>query len=137
MKKLLLISILTTLSLAYSDIKITNILSIYDGDTFRADINGYPAIIGKNMPIRINGIDTPEKRGKCNKEKILAIKAKNYTYQKLKNAKTIILRNPKRGKYFRIVADVYVDGYKLIDGLIDRELGVRYYGGTKLKDWCK
>ena len=39
---------------------IENIISVYDGDTFRADIRGLPDIIGKNIAIRILGIDTPE-----------------------------------------------------------------------------
>ena len=47
------------------------ITSIYDGDTFRANIKGFPAVIGEHMSIRINGIDTPELRGKCDKEKQL------------------------------------------------------------------
>ena len=35
------------------------ITSIYDGDTFRANIKGFPAVIGEHMSIRINGIDIP------------------------------------------------------------------------------
>jgi len=42
-----------------------------------------------------------------------------------------------RGKYFRIVADVYVDGKSLAESLIEANLGVPYYGMTKIKDWCK
>ena len=137
MTKLILTILLTTLSFGYSDIKVTDVISVYDGDTFKINIADYPAVIGEKISIRINGIDTPEKRGKCKKEKILAIKAQNYTHQKLMNAKEIILKNPQRGKYFRIVADVYVDGHKLIDGLLEQGLGVRYGGGAKVKDWCK
>jgi|GEM_PF-5446512 len=40
------------------------IRDIDNGDTFRANINSYPSIIGRKMAIRINGIDTPEIRGK-------------------------------------------------------------------------
>tara|TARA_R110000744_G_scaffold380141_1_gene499926 strand:+ start:1591 stop:1848 length:258 start_codon:yes stop_codon:yes gene_type:complete len=32
------------------------ITSIYDGDTFRANIKGFPAVIGEHMSIRINGM---------------------------------------------------------------------------------
>ncbi len=55
--------------------KIEKIISVYDGDTFRADIRGLPDIIGKNIAIRILEIDTPEIKGKCEEEKIVAIKA--------------------------------------------------------------
>jgi endonuclease YncB( thermonuclease family) len=43
----------------------------------------------------------------------------------------------QRGKYFRIVADVYADNQSLADELIKNNLAVRYNGGTKVKDWCK
>jgi micrococcal nuclease len=55
----------------------------------------------------------------------------------LKNAKVIELKNMKRGKYFRIVADVYYDGKNLAEILIKNKLAVKYDGGTKTKDWSK
>ncbi len=55
----------------------------------------------------------------------------------LRGAKVIELRNMKRGKYFRIVADVLVDDVNLSEILVDSKLAVRYDGGTKTKDWCK
>jgi endonuclease YncB( thermonuclease family) len=45
------------------------------------------------------------------------------------------LRNIQRGKYFRIVAEVYVDGKSLTESLIAAGLGYRYHGGKK-KAWC-
>lgn len=48
------------------------------------------------MSIRLNGLDTPEIRGKCAKEKKLAKKAKQLTVTTLKNANLIELRNIKR-----------------------------------------
>lgn len=116
---------------------ITKVTSIYDGDTFRANIKDYPQIIGDRIPIRINGIDTPELRGKCQREKDLARKAKQYTVTALRNAKDIKLRNMQRGKYFRIISDVYVDGVSLGDQLLNNGLAVEYHGGKKKKDWCE
>ena len=43
----------------------------------------------------------------------------------------------QRGKYFRIVADVYYDGKSLADVLLKNNLAVRYDGETKTKDWSK
>jgi len=47
--------------------------------------------------------------------------------------------NPKevRGKYFRIVGRLIVDGMDISDLLIQRQLAVLYDGGTKRKDWCE
>jgi len=123
-------------SKTYGNVEVKTITSIYDGDTFRADIKDWPPIVGSRIGIRVNGIDTPEIRGKCTKEKELARLAKQATVQFLRSSKTIELRNIQRGKYFRIVADVYGDGKNLTEHLIKKGLGVRYDGGTKSKDWC-
>ena len=145
MIKYLILSILLILSLEaeslkdikFKDAVVSEITSIYDGDTFRANIEDYPTIIGYRMAIRVNGIDTPEIKGKCTKEKALAREAKQFTVKMLRNAKVIELRNLQRGKYFRIVADVFTDNKSLADELIKNNLAVRYYGKTKIKDWCK
>lgn len=141
MKAIILI-LITLISLSakdinYGSVTVDEVTSIYDGDTFRVNIKDYPSIAGNRIPIRINGIDTPEMRGKCTKEKTLAREAKQLTVKMLRNAKVIELRNMQRGKYFRIVADVYADNQSLADELIKNNLAVRYNGGTKVKDWCK
>lgn len=115
---------------------IEKITSIYNGDTFRANIAGLHSLIGERISIRVAGVDTSEMRGKCKQEKDLARQAKQVTVEALRSAKVIELRNTKRGKYFRIVADVYVDDKNLTDILISSGLGVAYDGGTKAKDWC-
>ena len=48
----------------------------------------------------------------------------------------IELRNMRRGKYFRIVADVFIDGIDLAQLLITAGLARSYDGGTK-SEWCK
>lgn len=46
---------------------VSEVTSIYDGDTFRANIKGLHSLIGERISIRVAGIDTPEIRGKCKK----------------------------------------------------------------------
>ena len=120
----------------YGSIAISSINSVYDGDTFRANIADYPPIVGENIGIRINGIDTPEIRGKCAKEISLAKDAQSFTEKTLRSAKVVELRKLKRGKYFRIVADVYADSINVGDELIEEGLAVAYDGGRKTNDWC-
>ena len=55
----------------------------------------------------------------------------------LKDAERIDLKNMGRGKYFRIVADVYADGENLAEVLIDTGMAVRYDGGKKINKWCE
>ena len=67
----------------YGTAIVSKVISVYDGDTFRVDIDSLPPIVGKNIPIRLNGVDTPEIRGKCEHEKDLAIKARDFVRNKL------------------------------------------------------
>ena len=121
----------------YGSVVVSKVISIYDGDTFKVNIEGYPAIVGEKMSVRVNGIDTPEIKGKCAKEKELAHKAKQIVVELMKKAKVVELRNMQRDKYFRIVSDVYIDGKNLSSLLIEKNLAVTYDGGTKTKNWCE
>ena len=99
-------------------------------------LSGLHPIIGEKISIRVNGIDTPEIRGKCEKEKYDAQQAQQMVADILKDAEQIVLRNMERGKYFRIAADVIVDGENLADMLIEAGVAVRYDGGKKTHKWC-
>ena len=119
----------------YGTVTVSKVISVYDGDTFRVDIDSLPPIVGKNIPIRLNGVDTPEIRGKCQYEKDLALEARDFVRNKLANAKEIKLTKLQRGKYFRVVADVYVDGVSLEQELLENKLAYKYTGGKK-SSWC-
>ena len=119
----------------YGAVTVSRVISVYDGDTFRVDIDSLPPIVGKNIPIRLNGVDTPEIQGKCQYEKDLALKARDFVRNKLVNAKEIKLAKLQRGKYFRVVADVMIDGVSLEQELLDNELAYKYTGGKK-SSWC-
>ena len=141
MKKLLLLLILSLgvfssqAAPQYGTAIVSKVISVYDGDTFRVDIDSLPPIVGKNIPIRLNGVDTPEIQGKCQYEKDLALKARNFVRSKLANAKVIKLTNLQRGKYFRVVADVMIDGDSLERELLENKLAYKYTGGKK-SSWC-
>lgn len=109
--------------------------TIYDGDTFRVNIDGWPAVVGDSMPVRIKGIDTPELRGKCQREKEAARAAKQFSVARLRAGKLIELKGIVRDKYFRLLAEVWVDGVNLGEQLILGGFAVPYGGGTKV-DWC-
>ena len=130
------LSALAANTLALESFKVSKIISVYDGDTFRVNIDGIHPLIGDNIGIRVNNIDTPEIKGKCPSEKQLAIKARDFVASRLNSAKEVLLINPKRGKYFRIVADVMIDGQMLDKMLLKRGLAYQYDGGRK-KSWCK
>ena len=101
----------------YPDVKASRLLRVIDGDTFACDIDEHSAIAGKNISIRLRGINTPELRSKNEDERKSAILEKQRLSDLLKNARTIELRNLGRDKYFRINADVYIDGEPLLPQL--------------------
>ena len=140
MKKLLLLpALFLTISATadtYGDVTVTDIVSVYDGDTFTITVKEWPTIIGYRIKIRLSGVDAPEIKGKCPEEIDAAKKAKEYAITALTTAKKVELRSMQRDKYFRILADVYVDDQNLSKLLIDNNLALPYGGKTKT-NWCK
>lgn len=130
----ILSSILFSLS-CLADVTVSRVVSVYDGDTFRVDIDEWPGIVGRNMPVRIAGIDTPERRSKCSKEKILAYKARQKLAAILRQG-DVVLKNIRRGKYFRLLSDVFVNGKSVADLMIQSGYAVRYDGGRKPPNAC-
>lgn len=119
----------------YGTVIVDEVISIYDADTFRVTIKDWPPLIDERISIRVAGVDAPELRGKCESEKSGARIAKKVTVELLRNATAIELHNMKRGKYFRIIANVIVDGKDLAAILIKKGLAVPYSGG-KRQSWC-
>jgi micrococcal nuclease len=121
----------------YGAIKIDSVISVYDGDTFRANINTLPPILGKNIAIRLANIDTPEMKDKCNSVRLKAIKARDFLREKIKNAKQIEIRKTMRGKYFRIIGTLYLDGIDIGQIMINLGLAKPYKGKRKNKWKCE
>lgn len=109
---------------------------VYDGDTFFIDYEGVPEVFGKNLGVRIRGIDTPEIHGKCEYEKQLAVVAKQVLTDTLAGAQQVTLHNMERDKYFRVLADVKADGASVAVKLVNMNLARPYSGGKK-ESWCK
>ncbi len=127
-------------SISENDKSLENVQFVrnYDGDTITFNIPNTPAIIGKNIAIRLRGIDTPEiKKNNCSEEKEKAETAKQLVYSLLKYARVINLHRIDRGKYFRILADVEFDGQDLASILLEKNLAVKYSGGKKESNWCR
>jgi len=110
---------------------VDRVVKVVDGDTIYVDIYAWPDLFGKEAKIRLRGVDTPEMRGKCPAEKVLAREAKAFVEGALGRAKLVVIANLSRGSFFRVVADVYLDGESLGKMLLDLGLG-RVYTGV----WC-
>lgn len=92
----------------------------HDGDTITFNIFGVHPLIGDAINIRLSNIDTPELYTKNPAQKKIALEAKLYVQGVMEKAKHIRLENVKRGSFFRLIADVKVDGRDLAEMLKTR-----------------
>ena len=116
-------------------IKGGKVIKVYDGDTL---------IIASKLPyknspiyrlsVRLNGIDTPEMKGKdiSDEERIAAKNARDFVSNLVLN-KYVKLENISNEKYGRILADVYYKDIHLNELLLKEKYAVPYDGGTKTK----
>lgn len=113
-------------------IVISRVDSIIDGDSFTMSVHGWPKIIGHKICVRVARIDCPEVRGKTAKERSLAQSARQFLKTTLAAARVISIHHLQRDKYFRILADVEIDGFDLGVMMIQAGLARRYSGGKRL-----
>jgi endonuclease YncB( thermonuclease family) len=117
------------------------VIKVYDGDT----ITLAAKLPYKDSPlyrfsVRLNGIDTPEIKGKgvTDEEKEAAKNARDFVSNFVLH-KFVRLENVQNEKYGRILADIYINEIHLNQLLIDECYAVKYDGGTKQKpvSWSK
>lgn len=104
---------------------------VIDGDTVRLEFKAFPLPL-----LRIEGVDTPELRGKCEKEKKAARAATEATRRWLEGQDVVAI-NTRPGKYFgRYIGDLQrPDGSLLSDYLLDNGFARAYLGGRR-EGWC-
>ena len=133
-------------SVEYSDtITDFTIIKVRDGDTFMINIPNIPDVFGKNIAVRIRGIDTPELNDSREEIRKISIQAKE-ELEKLFNSgdasqrdaigdsgqkPKIVLYNLGRDKYFQLLASVKVGNIDVAEYLIKKGLAKSYDGGVK------
>ena len=111
------------------------VMRVIDGDTIvvRARI-----WLGQDIEIqvRFDGVDAPEMNGKCENERRLAIKARDFIVS-LTAGGIVVLRQIHYGKYAgRVVARVLSpDDKDFSKALLQAGLG-RLYNGRRRASWC-
>lgn len=108
-----------------------DLISVYDGDTLRAWVDG------ENTPIRLLGYDAPEygHRARCIEESELAQEAQIRLVELIEGARVAELCPTKRDKYRRLLAVLLIDGRDVADVLVAEGLA-RPYGGGRREGWC-
>ena len=115
------------------------VIKVYDGDTItiaaKLPFDNSPLY---RLSVRLNGIDTPEIKGKTGDEKTAAKQVKDALSNLILN-KRVSLKNIQTEKYGRILADVYIGELHINQWLITEKYAVKYDGGTKKspESWLK
>lgn len=111
------------------------VLSVIDGDTIVVRARIWLGQ-GVETQVRLDGVDTPELRGKCERERRLARKARDFIVSQTAEGR-VVLRNIQYGKYAgRVVARVQtLDGEDFSQALLKAGLGKPYNGGRR-GSWC-
>ena len=115
------------------------VIKVYDGDTItiaaKLPYDNSPLY---RFSVRLNGIDTPEIKGK-NEDEITVAKEARDELSKLILHKNITLKDIKTEKYGRVLAEVYLDDLHINNWMLEQRFAVVYDGGTKKSpvSWLK
>ena len=111
------------------------VVEVIDGDTLRVRARIW---LGQDVEInvRLSGVDTPELRGRCEAERVMARRARDLVVAAI-GGKPVSLSAVRYGKYAgRVLARVRTaSGQDLSEALISAGLG-RAYAGRKRQEWC-
>lgn len=111
-----------------------DVVSVYDGDTFTADVEIWPRLTHR-VSVRIIGIDTPELRSKCQAEKDMA-RAARQRLEALLSADAVVLTDVRLGKFAgRVLAKVLTPAGDVSAILIAEGIARPYHGGRR-QPWC-
>ena len=112
------------------------VLKVIDGDTVRVSARIWLNQTVETL-VRLKGVDTPELKGACPREKELAAKARAVVMQSLPEGEAVQLLDVEPDKYGgRVVARLQTpDGQDLSAVLIASGLAYAYQGGRKTP-WC-
>ena len=112
------------------------VVRVIDGDTVELDVALWPGLV-QRIHLRLDGVDTPEKRGASLCEKILARRASEFTLRFFRLGRTVLVSGVRIGKYAgRVLGRIAVDGRDLGEALVAAGLARPYAGGAR-EPWCE
>tara|TARA_Y100001973_G_C5174608_1_gene321097 strand:+ start:362 stop:778 length:417 start_codon:yes stop_codon:yes gene_type:complete len=105
---------------------------VVDGDTVDVTIDLGFKIFHKAR-VRMYGIDTPESRTRDLDEKQRGILSKSFLQDALVQSNKIIIKTQKdaKGKFGRILGELYVNDININQLMVDKYLAVAYTGQSK------
>lgn len=114
-----------------------NSVKVMDGDTIKLNVSikDCPALLCKQLPVRLARIDTAESRSTNEHELALALEAKEELIKFLDSAPYYV-HSCKRDTYFRVDCEITnVNGINYSDYIVSKRLAIYYKGLKKTYDW--
>ena len=104
---------------------------IVDGDTVDVIIDlGFD--ISYKSRVRLYGIDTPESRTRNKDEKVRGLMSKQYLVDELSKGQVVIKTyKDKKGKFGRVLGEMYVGDKNINLMMVDDHMAVEYKGQNK------
>jgi len=105
---------------------------VVDGDTMDVTLDlGFDILY--NNRIRLYGINTPESRTRDLEEKKLGLAAKDRVKELCPVGSSVIIKTTKegRGKYGRILGEIFVGEMNINQQLVAEGHAVEYFGGSR------
>lgn len=112
-----------------------DVVKVIDGDTLDVLARVW---LGQTVHVRVrlDGVDTPELRGRCAGERAQAQEARSWLVRQLAG-RSIALRQVRLGKFAgRVVARVELDDGQDLSVMLLQAGLARPYDGRKRADWC-
>lgn len=112
-----------------------HVVKVRDGDTVEVDAFVWPGQAVR-VAVRLKGIDAPEHKGRCDRER-RAARAATTRLVELIGSRPVRLTSITGGKYYgRVLADMAVQGAGDVGRILLGEGLVARYGGGARPDWC-
>ena len=133
--KTLLFFLIGTVCFSYGPYRVDLIKTI-DGDTYKFAVHIWPGLT-QVINLRVNGINTPEKRTRRKCEKAAGIRASEFGNSLISKANDVIVHDVKLGKFAgRVLGKISVDGKDLGEIMILAGHAKPYFGGRR-GPWCE
>lgn len=113
------------------------VLKVKDGDTIDVRVEIWPQHFIETA-IRLRGIDTPERKGKCDEEKRLAEEAFEFTTKTVGTVPYVKITDVDEDKFGgRYDATILVGNDSLAELLISGGYAYSYHGKGERRNWCE
>lgn len=105
---------------------------VVDGDTIDCVLDLGFSVFHK-CRVRLYAIDTPESRTRNRDEKVRGLLAKQFLIDSIKDKKVVLKSKLKdsKGKYGRVLAEVWVNGINVNEDMVKKGHAVHYHGQSK------